>query len=252
MRKTISLQRLIIGTVPLILIVLIWQYAVKSGAVSKNLLAAPTDIWNRLLVLLAKGYVEDIAVTLLRLLSGLGIATVLGITLGLAAALSRIGSRFVLSTVRLLAPVPKIAIYPALMLILGFGDTSKITLVAIEAVFPILLASYQGARMVEPKLIWWAMSSGASRPRIAWQIVLPAAVPSVLVGLRVAFIVSCVVVFLSEMISSKDGLGHVLILATRNYRTVDMFVTLLTISAIGLIGNLLIDWLRHRLQPGGR
>ena len=118
--------------------------------------------------------------------------------------------------VRVLAPVPKVALYPALLLLLGFDHASKITLVAADALFPILLATYYGASMVEQKLIWSAMAAGTPRRQILFKVVLPAAVPSILTGCRIGLVISCIVVFLAEMITSTDGLGHLLVTAARN------------------------------------
>ena len=126
---------------------------------------------------------------------------------------------------RVLAPVPKIALYPALMLTLGFDHSSKIALVAADAVFPILLATYQGAASgrAEARLVG-ARGRRARRAAALFTVVLTAALPSILTGCRIGLVISCIVVFLAEMITSTDGLGHLLVRAARNFQTVDMFV----------------------------
>ena len=142
------------------------------------------------------------------------------------------------------------ALYPALLLLLGFGHESKIMLVAADALFPILLSTYYGASMVEQKLIWSAMAAGTPRRQILFKVVLPAAVPSILTGCRIGLVISCIVVFLAEMITSTDGLGHVLVTAARTFQAVDMFVPLITISLLGLILNGLLEGLRTYLLRG--
>ena len=151
---------------------------------------------------------------------------VLGVGIGLAAAVSPAVNAVVRPIVRVLAPLPKVALYPALLLLLGFGHASKITLVAADALFPILLSTYYGASMVEQKLIWSAMAAGTPRRQILFKVVLPAAVPSILTGCRIGLVISCIVVFLAEMITSTDGLGHLLVTAARTFQAVDMFVPL--------------------------
>ena len=99
------------------------------------------------------------------------------------------------------------------------------------------LSTYYGASMVEQKLIWSAMAAGTPRRQILFKVVLPAAVPSILTGCRIGLVISCIVVFLAEMITSTDGLGHVLVTAARTFQAVDMFVPLITISLLGLILN---------------
>jgi NitT/TauT family transport system permease protein len=149
-----------------------------------------------------------------------------------------------------LAPVPKVALYPALILTLGFDHASKIALVVADAVFPILLATYQGAASVEPKLVWSARAAGASQTKCLFTIVLTAALPSILTGCRIGLIISCIVVFLAEMITSSDGLGHLLVRAARNFQTVDMFVPIIAISMLGLMLNAGFNALRARLLVG--
>ena len=152
--------------------------------------------------------------------------------------------------VRVLAPVPKIALYPAFILILGFENASKIALVAADAVVPILLATYQGTSAVEPKLAGRRARPAPRRSPACSPWCLPAALPSVLTGCRIALVISCIVVFLAEMITSTDGLGHLLVRASRNFQTVDMFVPLITISLLGLLLNVGFNALRARLLAG--
>jgi hypothetical protein len=104
---------------------------------------------------------------------------------------------------------------------------------AADAVFPILLATYQGTAAVEPKLVWSARAAGCAPRRALFTVVLMAALPSVLTGCRIGLIISCIVVFLAEMITSTDGLGYLLVRAGRNFQTVDMFVPLISISILG-------------------
>jgi NitT/TauT family transport system permease protein len=152
--------------------------------------------------------------------------------------------------VRVLAPLPKVALYPAMILILGFDDASKIALVAADAVFPILLATYQGTMAVEPKLVWSARAAGTSQRMALFKVVLMAAMPSVLTGCRIGLIISCIVVFLAEMITSTEGLGYLLVRAGRNFETVDMFVPLISISILGLTLNAAFNMLRAWLLRG--
>ncbi len=152
--------------------------------------------------------------------------------------------------VRVLAPLPKVALYPAMILILGFDDASKIALVVADAAFPILLATWQGTAAVERKLVWSARAAGCGQVRALFTVVLIAALPSVLTGCRIALIISCIVVFLAEMITSTDGLGYLMVRAARNFETVDMFVPLISISILGLTLNAAFNGLRGWLLRG--
>ena len=227
------------------LAVAVWQAISSFGYAPVTLLPPPGLVFSRLAQQLGTStFQHEIASTLFRLFAGFSIAVILGVGIGLAAAASPAVNAVVRPIVRVLAPLPKVALYPALLLLLGFGHESKITLVAADALFPILLSTYYGASMVEQKLIWSAMAAGTPRRQILFKVVLPAAVPSILTGCRIGLVISCIVVFLAEMISSTDGLGHMLVTAARTFQAVDMFVPLITISLLGLILNGLLQGLQ--------
>ena len=241
----------LLGITPILLLIALWQMIVSSGTAPVALLPPPVAVFMRFgQQLMSPEFHHEIAATLIRLFAGFAIATVLGVSIGLAAAAGPVVNAIVKPLVRVLAPVPKVALYPALLLTLGFGHASKITLVAADALFPILLATYYGASMVEPKLIWSAMAAGTSRAQMLWKIVLPASLPSILTGCRIGLVISCIVVFLAEMITSTDGLGHMLVQAARTFQTVDMFVPLITISLLGLTLNAALHALRRYLLRG--
>ena len=241
----------LLGLAPIMLLLVIWQGAVSFGFAPATLLPPPGLVFMRMArQLVTTSFDQEILSTLFRLFAGFSIAVVLGIAIGLAAAVSPSINAAVRPVVRVLAPLPKVALYPALLLLLGFGHESKITLVAADALFPILLSTYYGASTVEQKLIWSAMAAGTARREILFKVILPAAAPSILTGCRIGLVISCIVVFLAEMITSTDGLGHVLITAARTFQAVDMFVPLITISLLGLILNGLLQAARSYLLRG--
>jgi NitT/TauT family transport system permease protein len=240
-----------IGILPIALVLALWHAIAASGMAPAVLLPPPAAVFTRLIEqAVNRQFLENAAVTLYRLFAGFSIAVVIGVTLGVAATGSKAVEGIVKPLVRVLAPLPKVALYPAMILILGFDDASKIALVAADAVFPILLATYQGTAAVEPKLVWSARAAGTSRRAALFKIVLMAALPSVLTGCRIGLIISCIVVFLAEMITSTDGLGYLLVRAGRNFQTVDMFVPLISISILGLTLNAGFNMLRRRMLKG--
>ena len=237
---------------PLVLLVL-WELACRSGWVDAQLLPAPSSIALRTIEQAVQpDFWQNLTITVARLSGGLLIAVVLGVSLGLAAQLSRFGAAVLDARVKLLAPIPKIALYPALILIFGFENSSKIALIVSDALFPVLMATWSAARAVDQKLIWSARAAGTGRTASLWKVTLPSILPTVLAGIRVASVIACVVVFLAEMIASTDGLGHMLTVAARSYRTVDMFVPLVWICALGLALNGMIGFIQRRADRGGK
>ena len=240
-----------VGILLIALVLALWQGIVASGIAPPVLLPAPGAVFARLIEQAGnRAFLENAAITLYRLFAGFSIAVIVGVTLGLASTGSEAVEGVVKPLVRVLAPLPKVALHPAMILTLGFDDASKIALVAADAVFPILLATWQGTSAVEPKLVWSARAAGTSPRAALFKVVLMAALPSVLTGCRIALIISCIVVFLAEMITASDGLGHLLVRAARNFQTVDMFVPLITISLLGLILNALLGAVRSYLLRG--
>jgi ABC-type nitrate/sulfonate/bicarbonate transport system permease component len=240
-----------IGILPIALILALWHGIAVSGLAPAVILPPPGAVFARLFQQFGSAqYWDAFATTLFRLFAGFSIAVVLGVSLGLAATGSRTAEALVKPLVRVLAPLPKVALYPAMILILGFDHASKITLVTADALFPILLATYQGTAAVEPKLVWSARAAGTSQRAALFKIVLMAAMPSVLTGCRIGLIISCIVVFLAEMITSTDGLGYLLVRAGRNFQTVDMYVPLISISILGLTLNAAFNTLRAHLLRG--
>jgi ABC-type nitrate/sulfonate/bicarbonate transport system permease component len=240
-----------LGMIPIILLVGLWQGIVSFGFAPAALLPPPTLVFARLAhQLTGSDFLGQAGATMFRLFVGFSIAVILGVGLGLAAAVNRNVGAIVRPVVRVLAPVPKVALYPALLLVLGFDHASKIALVAADALFPILLSAYYGASMVEQKLIWSALAAGTPPRQILFKVVLPAAMPSILTGCRIGLVISCIVVFLAEMISSTNGLGYLLVRAARSFQTVDMFVPLISISLLGLSLNALLFGVRKVLLRG--
>lgn len=251
MMTTRTTNELLLGAAPIVLVLLLWQGLVSYGYAPATLLPPPGQVFLRMSQQLTSvTFQQDIAATLFRLFAGFAIAVVIGVTAGIAAAVSPPINAVIRPIVRVLAPLPKVALYPAFLLLLGFGHESKIMLVAADALFPILLSSYYGATTVEQKLIWSALAAGTPPRDVLWKVVLPAAMPSILTGCRIGLVISCIVVFLAEMITSTDGLGHVLVTAARTFQAVDMFVPLITISLLGLILNGLLQGLRAYLLRG--
>jgi ABC-type nitrate/sulfonate/bicarbonate transport system permease component len=242
---------LLLGAIPIALLVGLWQAINSFGYAPATLLPPPGLVFSRLFhQLFDPTFQFQIATTLFRLFTGFAIAVLLGVSLGIAAATHPAINAVVRPVVRVLAPLPKVALYPAFLLLLGFDHESKIMLVVADALFPILLSTYYGASTVEQKLIWSAMAAGTPPRQILFKVVLPASIPSILTGCRIGLVISCIVVFLAEMITSTNGLGFVLVTAARTFQTVDMFVPLITISLLGLILNGLLQAVRSYLLRG--
>ena len=241
------MRRVLQACYPVLLLLAAWEGLARSGVVPRTLLPPASLVLQRTaLALTSEGFLADLWTTLARLLAGLALAVVFGVGFGLLGAQTRTGGAIFQPLVRVLAPLPKIALLPVLLLTMGFEDAPRITLVLIDAIFPVMLATYQAAGSVDEKLVWSARAAGLSPLACVLRVILPAALPQILTGVRVAAVIACVVVFLSEMVQPGDGLGDQMIRAARAFRSVDMFVPIVVISGLGALLDCILDQVRRR------
>ena len=238
-----ALQR----TGAIVALLLAWEAVCRAGLVPPVMLPAPSTVLGAVFSSFHQlRFLDDLGHTLWRLFLSLFIAIGAGVTIGVLAAQSRLGPLALEPVVRVLSPLPKIAFFPAMLMIFGFGDSGRVLLVVSDAIFPVLLAAYHGARAVDEKLLWSARAAGMSRTRCVWRVVLPAALPGILTGVRVSVVIGCIVVFFCEMVAPGDGLGDILVRASRTFQSVQMFVPVVVISALGFALDRLVAATRAR------
>jgi ABC-type nitrate/sulfonate/bicarbonate transport system permease component len=187
---------------------------------------SPPDVLDRIEV------ADAAPVTFGRVLLAYGLALVVGVAVGTAIGVVGPVRASVRPLVSFLFPVPKIALYPALLIVFGLGSGSKVALGFLEAVFPILLATAAGTSQVAPKLLWSAAALGAPN---RFAIVIPAALPAILTGARIGLFGAIIGVFLGEMVAGADGLGHVMAVGYRTLDTPAMYVAIIAVSVAGFV-----------------
>ncbi len=233
---------------PLLLLAILWEAVSRSGLISQFALPPLSDVvvsWWRLAkdgTLLVNG--ES---SLWRAASGLGLAIVLGSTAGIAMAWYPKVRTIVNPVIQLFYPMPKSALIPVMILWFGIGDMSKIVLIFIGCMLPIVISSYNGARGVDTVYIWSALSLGASRRKVLWQIVVPAAMPEVLTGIRTAIAIAFVLLIASELLISRNGLGYLVSGFGDSGVYPSMFAVILTVVALGFCADRLFQWMMSRI-----
>jgi ABC-type nitrate/sulfonate/bicarbonate transport system permease component len=244
-----ALAWLAIRLYPLVLLLVGWQLLVTFELIGNAfVLPPPSAVWERAVVAWGTGQLPATAlVTLRRILAAFGLALVVGVTLGLLLGRIRSVRLAARPLVSFFFPTPKVAIYPALVILFGLGTASKVALGFSEAVFPIILATIAAASQVEPRLVWSALGLGTSRTATFWRVVLPAALPGILTGARIGLVGAIIGVFIGELIVGSDGLGHTMGVAYRTLATADMYVAVVTVSVIGFALDRLFLAARARL-----
>jgi ABC-type nitrate/sulfonate/bicarbonate transport system permease component len=197
--------------VPLLLVAALWQVASMAGLLPKAVLPAFSDVIVALAGLVTSGEIfPDTAASFLRAGTGFAIAVVLGVTLGLLMARVRAVQRAVEPILLVIYPVPKPALIPLFMVWLGIGDISKITVIALSCLLPVVVSTFNSARSVDEMLLWSARARGTPERRLLWRVVLPAALPQIATGVRTAIAIAIIVLVSSEFISAERGLGFLI------------------------------------------
>ena len=213
---------------------LAWELAARSGAFTPYMLptlsAVLERIWNDLFT---GDLLTNTAVTLYRALSGFLIGAAAGVALGMGISRNRLTSWFFDPIISVGFPMPKIAFLPVVILWLGVYDVSKITMIAVEAVFPVVTATVVGIRGVERELLWSARNMGAGERELLWQIALPAALPQIITGLQVALPIALIVAIVTEMFMGGYGLGGAMNTAARFADSRGVFAGIVEIAVIG-------------------
>ena len=223
---------------PIVVLAAAWELASRSGLVSTRALPALSSVLKAWGALLASGELwSDAAASLWRAAAGLALAVVVGAALGIAMAWWRTLRALVNPLVEALYPLPKSALIPVTALWLGFGDASKILLIFLACMLPVTIGAFNGARGCEQVMVWSARSLGTSRARVLWDVVVPSALPELLNGLRTALALAFILLVTSELIASRDGLGH-LIGSLGEAGVYDaMFAVVLTVAFLGFIAD---------------
>jgi ABC-type nitrate/sulfonate/bicarbonate transport system permease component len=227
---------------------LAWEIFARSGAVTEFMLPPLSAVIMRIVADVSSGeFFVNAALTLFRTFTGFACAAVSGVVIGIAMARSRWSFWFFDPVVSIGFPMPKIAFLPVFILWFGLYDFSKITIIAINAVFPIITATLAGLQGIEREIIWSARSLGASERRVSWEIVVPAALPQILTGLQVALPTALIVDIVAEMLMGGYGLGAAMMEASRQLDSPSVFAGIIEIMVLGHCVLTAMTWLRRRL-----
>ncbi|WP_230879159.1 ABC transporter permease [Planomonospora sp. ID67723] len=226
-----------------------WEALPRTGAVDPVFVPPLSEVLLAWYDLLLGGQLpEHFQASLLRSLSGFGLAIALAIPLGLAIGWYRPLADFLSPVLELFRNTSAVALLPVFILIFGLGETSKIVFVFYACAWPILLNTVSGVKTVEPLLIKSARSMGLGPFRLFQKVILPAAVPTIFTGIRLAGAYSILVLIFAEMVGAKAGLGYLIQDAQFSFRIPDMYAGIITISALGLLFNLLLLSVERRFS----
>ncbi len=225
-----------------------WEIFARAHVVSEFLLPPFSTVVARLASDLQSGdLLVGIGLTLYRALAGFALAALAGIAIGILIARLPLARWFFDPLVSIGLPMPKIAFLPVFVLWFGVFDTSKILMSAFSAVFPVIVAAWAAAEGVERVMLWSALSLGAGRRQLLWEIALPAALPQIFTGLQVALPISLIVEIVSEMAMGGEGLGGSIIMQMRFADSPGVFAGIVAIAVVGAALVKAMELIRRRL-----
>lgn len=242
------LGQALLAAYPIALLLAAYECLGRLGLVSPRLMPSLLTIGEQLWKYTANGVlIEHAAISLWRAMLGFFLAIAVGVALGVVMARSRLAEAILEPIFTFGYPIPKIALYPAFILIFGLGTESKVALVFLECVYPIAIQVYAGMRSVDRVLVWAARNMGAGTMQVFWRVLVPAALPALFTGLRIALPVALIVTIVTEIIGESRGLGYFVTYSSASFEYARALAALVVIGVIGFCLDRGLLAVRHRL-----
>ncbi|MGW3012099.1 ABC transporter permease [Streptomyces sp. NPDC001219] len=233
----------------IVALLLVWELAPRFGLVDRTFLPPFSEVAQAGWELVANGQLADNAqASLVRSFSGFGIAVAVSVPLGLLIGWYRPVADLLNPLLQVFLNTAALALLPVFVLLLGIGEASKISIVVYACAWPILFNTISAVRTVDPTLLRLAKSMDLSAPRLFQKVILPASVPTIFTGIRLAGAVSIVVLVAAEMVGAKAGLGYLINASQYNFAIPQMYAGIVTISVIGVAFNQLLVAVEKRLS----
>jgi sulfonate transport system permease protein len=234
-RPAVAAPRWAVGLIVPVALLALWQWLVDREVYTRSQLPAPKDVWLAAEQLwTADLLLEHITISIGRVAQGFAWGAGIAILLGLAVGLSPLVDALLSPTIQAIRAIPSLAWVPLLILWMGIGDQPKITLVAIGVFFPVFTALVAGIQLIDRKLVEVGQAYGLRGPALAWNILLPAATPALLTGLRIGLAQGWLFLVAAELIGASRGLGFLL---TDGQNTGRADIIVLSIVLLALLGK---------------
>lgn len=217
---------------------LLWEAAGRYGWIHELFFPPASKIFQSFFEIIVSGEIfGHIGVSLWRAGLGYFLAALIAISLGVLMGYWRSVYEAFGLVVELLRAIPPPAIIPVAILFLGIGDPMKVFIILFSCVFPILVNTMDGVRSVDPVLIRTARTFGLTQRELIWKVVVPAASPFIMTGLRIALAIALILVVISEMVGATAGIGYFILQAQRTFRIPQMYAGMLILALLGYALN---------------
>jgi sulfonate transport system permease protein len=247
-RRRLRFPRLLRRLSGVAAMLVIWQLLSTTGRLPPTIVGSPAAVWDQGVALASNGELgAAIGASLQRVGAGLLIGVCAGIALALISGLSRIGEDVFDAPMQMLRTVPFVGIIPLLIIWLGVGQAPKVVLIALGVMFPVYINLSAGIRAVDPQLVEAGRAMGLGRSGIIWHVILPSALPQLLVGLRFALGIAWLALIFAEQVSATNGLGYLMESAQELLQSNTIVVCLVVYAFLGLAADAIVRGLERLL-----
>ncbi|KRF08044.1 ABC transporter permease [Paenibacillus sp. Soil766] len=237
----------VIGAIVPLLLLVIWQVSGDLGLYSPSFLPTPLQIAAEFRSLIASGELtQHLSISLQRAVIGFLIGGSIGLILGFLVGFVQKLEFMLDPSFQMLRMIPHLAIAPLIILWFGFGEVSKIVIIANGAFFPMYIYTFLGIRNVDHKLFEVAQVLNFSKSKQIFRLILPAALPGILLGLRLSVAISWLGLVVAELIGSQEGIGFLINYGKQNSSAELIFVGVIIFAVIGKLVDSLVRWLERR------
>lgn len=249
-RRGLSIRttNVLLGLILPVVLLLVWELAGAMGKLNPILLPRPSEIWQELVSLTASGELaKHLGISAWRALLGFLLGGGLGLAAGLWVGFSYRTERLLDPSLQMLRTLPHLAIAPLFILWFGFGETSKILLIAKGSFFPLYVNTFLGIRSVDDKLFDVGRVLQFSKWQMVSKLIIPASLPNIFLGIRLSVGIAWLGLVVAEMMGSSSGVGYLINDARSFSLTTVVFVGIIVFAVVGKLSDSLVKLLESRL-----
>ena len=244
---SIQVTNALIGALLPVMLVIVWEIAGAMGKLNPILMPAPSEIFEELVQLTATGeLVSHLGISAWRALLGFLLGGGLGLAAGIWVGFSYKTERLLDPSIQMLRTLPHLAIAPLFILWFGFGETSKVLLIAKGSFFPLYVNTFLGIRSVDGKLFDVARVLEFTRWQLITKLIVPAALPNIFLGIRLSIGVAWLGLVVAEMMGSSSGVGFLMNDARSFSLTSVVFVGIIVFAVVGKLSDSFVKWIESR------
>ncbi len=235
-------------TIPLFL--LLWEGISNSGIFSIKLFPPPSVVFQTLVEMLLSGeLLRDVMMSLQRVIIGFLTGSFLGVFVGLLTGRVKMLSSSLGQLIQIFRPIPSIAFVPLTIVWFGLGEGAKYFLITWGVFFPVWMNTHLGVLKIDTVLLWAARSLGASKERVFFEVVLPAAIPFIMAGARIGLAIAFICLIAAEMAGAFYGIGYRISASHLVFRVDKMMAAIAVLGTLGAVSDMLFSIVANKLIP---